>query len=595
MSCYQCHQPFDADRALPKLLPRCGHTLCALCLQTLLQGPGASFKCPFDAIMYSKTQEFPDNLQFLELAKQKSPGPGLCRKHDKKLELFCHNCQETVCSDCALFAGHKFHEVEQLADTRLKMENKIRIFRQKVAEARRAVDCRAVDLTMSIESIKKEKLDQIEEGFAEILETLIQSRDRLKASVTQYYDRLGSSLGVIRSKLEDVEMKVNSSIIETELSISPAKEKLYEKEIEDIEQTVNSRLMLTAKQQKELVNVNFERKVLRAARSFCKLVYDGGVLDSAKKRRENDDVFKGEENLLHESFRDAIQQASDSLFREKGVTVEESLRFRDRLQNSPTPHNYISELKGYSPMSGLSNKSGISNISKGDRSMLKKGVEKPQGSTLMNNGTQKKSLNNYETETNHGKRSVVASPHLAKKPSQPDHMSVRSNNTNTMTLQSNYNVREKENMTGSQVNTFYMSATGLTQEQVLEVLKSQMRTKGDTIDLSNLGLTDDAMCSLEKSLTELKDFKVLKLSGNKMTDRGLKSVLKAICKLNFQSIFLVDNLLGSATMSYLVSLRKYSPSLKAVYLAGNTGVAASFGENKQKIASLQSAGVSLFL
>lgn len=581
MSCYQCRSPFDADRVLPKLLPRCGHTLCSLCLDTLLASPGSSFKCPFDSIMYSKTQEFPDNLQFLEQAKLKNQVPPppvtFCRKHDKKLELFCHNCQETVCCDCALFAGHKHHDVEPLANMRLKMEQKIKIFRQKIMEAKKAVECRALDLTSSVEMRKKEKLAEVETGFAELMESLSQSKDRLKSSLVQFYDRLSNSLTVVRAKLDEVETKVLSAQIEIELSIAPNKEKLYEKEIEDIEQTVNSKLMLSAKQQQDLVSVSFDRQLLRSTKTYCKLIFDRGILDSDKKQPKNsqnslktDEVFQNDdENLLHESFRDAIKQATDSLFHEKGVTVEESMRFKDRLQSSPAPHNYINELKSYSPMSGVSCKSGLSAVSKGERSMLKRGTEKPSGSMLKDGCTQKKSLTGFETDSHVSRRPDQPSPNPKNQPRMADQMSIRSGNQSVAYMQSLHNYQEKENMTCSQTNAFQISSKGKTLEQIVAIIKSQMANKSGVIDLSDLGLTDKGIEQLFKDLSTLKGKHTLKLNSNKLSGVGVKLVLRSIKDLSFEFIQLTDNNLPDVALDYLHSYLKHNSCLKAVYLTNN--------------------------
>jgi hypothetical protein len=227
--------------------------------------------------------------------------------------------------------------------------------------------------------------------------------------------------------------------------------------------------------------------------------------------------------------------------------------------------------------------------------MLKKGTEKPQGSTLSNNGTQKKSLNNYEVESNNGKRSVVASPHLHKKQSQPDQMSMRSGNPGVPNVQSLYNFREKENMTGSQVNTLYVTAKGLTHEQVMAVLDAQIKSKGDTLDLSGLGLTDEAMKSLEKPLADLKGFKVLKLGRNQLTDTGLRSALRGICKLALHSLFLTDNSLGEYALNYCISLRRHNTAIRSIYITGNPLISSSDPKTKKMVALLQHEGVNVYL
>lgn len=615
MSCYKCRQPFDASRARPKLLPRCGHTVCALCLDDLLQGPGPTFKCPFDTLVYSKSQDFPDNLQFLEVALQKLPAeesmavphatlsgptapaqPALCRKHEKKLELFCHNCQETVCSDCALFAGHKLHEVEQLADTRLKIEQKIRVFRQKILEAKKGVECRALDLQASVEAIKRSKLAELDAGFQEMLDMLTQSRDRVRCSIAQFYDRLVNSLAVVKAKLEEVEAKVMSTHIEAELAVSPFKEKTYEKEIEDIEQTVNSRLMLSAKQQQELVTLSFDRQAIRAAKAYCKILFDRQILESGKKEAgAQDGIPPDEENLLQESFRDAIKQATDSLFLEKGVTVEESMRFKDRLQNSPSPNSYISELRNYSPMSGLSQKSGLSNVSRGERSMLKRAAQKPSGQLAADNCTQKKSLNNYETESQAAKRPDNPPQNVPRVSQVPDYMSIRSGASKLASKTMTQRFSEKENLSHNQDASVVISSRNLTVDQVKSLLETQFRANNDTIDLSNLGLTDKAFAYLPTYLKALKGFRTLKLNQNELTDFAFRELLKSIKDLGFQYLYLTRNQLKVDSLHYLNSFLKYNKCLKGVYLADNPGIVREHGDTRKLLAYIEQKGLLVSL
>ena len=41
----------------------------------------------------------------------------MCPTHKRKLEIICIDCQERICSNCALFGQHKNHDV--------RMENEV--------------------------------------------------------------------------------------------------------------------------------------------------------------------------------------------------------------------------------------------------------------------------------------------------------------------------------------------------------------------------------------------------------------------------------------------------------------------------------------
>lgn len=570
MNCYKCDRPFDAETFLPKLLPRCGHTICSACLGELLNSSASNFKCPFDSIVYSKSQEFPDNLQFLEQAKQKSSERLLCRKHDKKLELFCHNCQETLCSDCALFAGHKTHDVEHLASARRKVEQKIKTFRQKMIDAKKAIECRSHDLALSVENLKKDKMSEIERGFAELSEALLTTKNSVMSSLGQFYDKLCMSLTVVRTKLNEVEAKVLSTQIEEELAQNPSREKFYQREIEQIEETLNSKLMLNARQQQDLISLSFDRTIFRTSKSYCKLIFNSDILNSAEKSKRDVDLLKNdEENLLHESFRDALKNATESLFNEEVYTVEESMRYKQKLQGSPTPHNYISEIKNYSPLSGVSQKSGQSGIRQGGGRSMLKNTPQPPGSVPQNNFTQKKSLNNFETEDTHSRKMDNMSPTLIRNMKPSETTSMRSGSTLQNNVQSLYQHSEKENLTGSQANAYTVSSKAITIDQINAILDSQMKNRSDTIDLSGLGLMDNGMEILLKRFAELKTGRTLKLNNNRLTDHGLRKILREIKGLKFEYIDFAENNISETVLDYLISFHKYNSILKAVNIRGN--------------------------
>jgi hypothetical protein len=45
--CQICSENYDDDKRTPHILPSCGHTLCAFCIQNIFENE-PFFRCPFD-------------------------------------------------------------------------------------------------------------------------------------------------------------------------------------------------------------------------------------------------------------------------------------------------------------------------------------------------------------------------------------------------------------------------------------------------------------------------------------------------------------------------------------------------------------------
>ena len=72
--CILCHIPFDDTIHLPRILNKCGHTICSLCIsKKLLSNKWNTFSCPKDNIIYSKIGNidyFKINKDILEKIKE---------------------------------------------------------------------------------------------------------------------------------------------------------------------------------------------------------------------------------------------------------------------------------------------------------------------------------------------------------------------------------------------------------------------------------------------------------------------------------------------------------------------------------------------
>ena len=57
-SCSICLQAWSTE-IVPKILPRCGHTICEACLNKILNNPEP--KCPFDSTIFQQQDSYQTN------------------------------------------------------------------------------------------------------------------------------------------------------------------------------------------------------------------------------------------------------------------------------------------------------------------------------------------------------------------------------------------------------------------------------------------------------------------------------------------------------------------------------------------------------
>ena len=63
--------------------------------------------------------------------------------------------------------------------------------------------------------------------------------------------------------------------------------------------------------------------------------------------------------------------------------------------------------------------------------------------------------------------------------------------------------------------------------------------------------------------------KTLRLNHNRISDAGVKHLLKSIKHLNVEFIFMTHNHLEDISLDYFISFRKYNKKLRAIYMTNN--------------------------
>lgn len=602
MLCNQCEKHFDLERHVPKLLPKCGHSICASCLAKLCATSFPEFKCPFDNLLYAKSLEFNDNLFLLEQLGRAGGGSGKCGRHGKELDIFCGSCAAVICSDCALFEGHKQHGVESLGAAQARSEEKLRRYRGKIAELQGALLSESRDLGEAIAATKREKLEFIERNFRELAAALEEYKAKTVKSIADFYDNVHGSFTLFRNKVQELDAKINAAKSERELLMNPGFEREFLRDMRELDELISSKSVFSEiEQHRQLLDVSFDRNFAKNLSSFCKISCQTFMNQTGKTSFQNEskafyDQIKNDENLLHESFKELMKNAAISLMNDDHPNPDDSRRTKTFFHASPRPAPpNVFDARNFSPLSGLSGVSASKQPGPGpaprfdERSLLSR---KKESRSLLNYGainpfTTKKSMNSIsenEPPLKPAESNVTVPPRASKLSDCASMKSTTSTNKPDPLFGNKENLRDFPGNANSRPGA----------ERLGQLLELAARGKLDTLDLTNFGLDDKSVEGLGKRLAAMRQVRTLKLNGNAITEIGLKAVLKNIKELAVEYIFMTHNNLKDTALDYLISFRKYNGHLKAVYLAGNPLNKAS-SRLKMKMKLLEESNITVVL
>ena len=204
LTCTRCHEVFNMTSRIPRLLTECGHTLCTSCISSLLTQGNSGFPCSEDGIICGvnkkEAAEFPKNLSLIGIlesgvTKRRRQNENNCLVHGKKLELVCTDCKMRLCSKCAIFDGHRSHQLRSEDD----MHNEAIIRKNLLQDMLRRITINGDWIShkdsisnayQRYEAKEKEMKKVVEERFAEHFEILSSK----KAKVLQAIDKISSSI-----------------------------------------------------------------------------------------------------------------------------------------------------------------------------------------------------------------------------------------------------------------------------------------------------------------------------------------------------------------------------------------------------------------
>ncbi|CAD8100807.1 unnamed protein product [Paramecium primaurelia] len=222
LNCPRCENSFDIYDRTPQMLPKCGHSMCMHCLreQTKIICPEDGIVQPQDLNLYPVNQailkiinksslknsqidstELGDTVRlskcenFFEIMESTS----LCKEHNKKIELVCLEDHNKICVNCALFGGHKHHNVRNIDEVISEIQHSL----EETVDLMQQIQSKIKSLKQPI--INKKIRDQIricikqqqtlaEEQFKEMITQLMMKQRKVVEEIEQKYKQVEDQL-----------------------------------------------------------------------------------------------------------------------------------------------------------------------------------------------------------------------------------------------------------------------------------------------------------------------------------------------------------------------------------------------------------------
>ncbi|XP_063730880.1 nuclear factor 7, brain-like isoform X2 [Eleginops maclovinus] len=232
--CPQCSEIYY----LPVLL-NCGHNICRFCLKKFWEWRGCR-ECPVCQVV-SVLGRPPINLE-LKIAAEEFQvlktrnSQDICRVHNEKLNIFCHNDLEPICLVCQMSKQHKVHECSPVEEAATQKKKEISDLLESLRKHFRLLKMTKVqweDTKRYIQSQVHQSEAAIKEEF-EKLHLFLREEENRRLKVLKQEEQI--KMQVMCEKLGNIQEQIktlNSTISDIEVALR-AKELTF---LQDYKQT----------------------------------------------------------------------------------------------------------------------------------------------------------------------------------------------------------------------------------------------------------------------------------------------------------------------------------------------------------------------
>ena len=210
LDCAICKEIFSHPKSLS-----CGHVFCCNCLKLAAKSSSDTFSCPTcrrpTPLPVNGIDGLPNNYQISSLAetftKQMSVGQhgnviktaaaldchitsvATCKEHNKRLELFCEDCDDSICTTCFI-GGHKTHTIKGTAEKSEELLKKLKItvpVSHRILENSTKAADRIKEEKQALQNQKDKVIRGVNSYFTMLHEVIAEREKLMTESVGVYY------------------------------------------------------------------------------------------------------------------------------------------------------------------------------------------------------------------------------------------------------------------------------------------------------------------------------------------------------------------------------------------------------------------------
>jgi len=182
--CPVCYDEFDSKKKAPRIIPTCGHTICAYCLEKILCS--YTKRCPLDKQWLPNDKynihQYPVNY-ILTQALENKVEVQICEIHKEPLQMACFTDNCLVCEDCVWQGDHKDHQVKTIKKVRKDLLAKNNSVEERVTHVDEIYKQLKEKMTQSKHSVESE----VKKKFAEINKLVAEKEKKYLLQVSLIY------------------------------------------------------------------------------------------------------------------------------------------------------------------------------------------------------------------------------------------------------------------------------------------------------------------------------------------------------------------------------------------------------------------------
>ncbi len=565
-NCPICLINFNDHKNEPRILIKCGHSICLSCLKEKINFDEKILICPIDNLKYeniNSVEIFPKNLALIELFKNKtlecltSPQPKfnsnklkliesikkindkeqkinqICNIHpNKNLEIICLDDKCKICTNCALFGEHKNHNIINIDD----FEKEIEIKSELLINLFDTIEKKFKDTNLNIENefkydnllkIINDKINSISNLISvfnkRIINKIKNEEEKYKEEIKNKFTYLTEKISFFKSIPNNLKTKIENwkKLVQNKLNI------LNEINDKDLD---CSKLIESEKENGYNFLIEKGNSIINEYELVNLFPYNDIINEI-----NNFSISFDENNFLLKSF----------------IIIDKEINFNEIFNRLKLESSKSNNLK--TTISDFSNE-----IINNSKELKDSDLSQIKNDFIIDLGKDKNnlfSLNEYDNLLNISDDIIF--PNIQDIPK----LSLKQNKSSTQ-------LNKKKNMNSKIIKS--KTSRSPTPNKDKEIyIKQQFKNK--IVNLSRYKLCDDGALLISKYLEKNKlKISELKLTKCEISDFGIQNILKKIIECpNLISFNISNNFISDKSTDLIIESLVKNKSLQIVYLSNN--------------------------